>query len=330
MSIINDIQGNRRILARAISIAEDGGPEAVRLMSAIFAATGRAAVVGVTGPPVAGKSTLVNALALELLQRGTPRIAILAVDPSSPFGGGAILGDRIRMQALAGNPAIYIRSMSSRGQMGGLARATADVIRVLDAAGFPLILVETVGVGQAEVEIAREAHTVVLVQAPGLGDDVQAIKAGILEIADVLVVNKADQEGANQARRHLQMMQNLGGEPRDGWRAPIIPTVAPTGIGLTELATAIAEHRAHQERHGLLAARERRRAEYMLEALLHDRVLELVRSRLNPEQYAAAIEQVLTRSRDPLNAAEQLLHHAFKANDAGDDPLGEAGAFLCA
>lgn len=313
MALLDDARAGRpRALARLVSLVEDGGPAARRLLAELYPVTGNAYVLGVTGPPGAGKSTLVNALVLELLGRGEPRIAILAVDPTSPFGGGAILGDRIRMQALAGNPRVYLRSMASRGQQGGLARATGDVVRALDAAGFGLIIVETVGAGQAEVAIAREAQTTVVVEVPGLGDDVQAIKAGILEIADVLVVNKADRDGADATRRHLEAMLALGGTPRDGWRPPLVMTVAPQGNGIPALADAIAAHRRHLGSDGRLADRERARIERELRDRVRDYALELLERRLSTERRAAIVERVLRRALDPEAAAALLLDEALQ------------------
>lgn len=206
------LAGNRRALARTISLVEDGASAAPALLSALYQHTGRAHVIGVTGAPGTGKSTLVNALA-RAYRAHAQTVGIIAVDPTSPYSGGALLGDRVRMRDLAGDPGVFIRSMATRGSLGGLARATADVISALDAAGFARILVETVGVGQAEVDIASAAHTTIVVEAPGLGDEVQAIKAGILEIADIFVVNKADREGADRTVMALQMMQGLAPIP---------------------------------------------------------------------------------------------------------------------
>jgi LAO/AO transport system kinase len=205
------LAGDRRALARLISRVENNGQEAIEALVALYPHTGQTHIVGITGAPGTGKSTLVNELAKAYRAAGV-RVGIVAVDPTSPFSGGAILGDRIRMRDLSGDPDVFIRSMASRGNLGGLARATADVVKVLDAAGFQTVLVETVGAGQSEVEIARTAHTTLVVEAPGLGDDVQAIKAGVLEIADILVVNKADREGAEHTRRGLQMMLDLGAD----------------------------------------------------------------------------------------------------------------------
>lgn len=304
------LAGDRRALSRCVTIVENGGPDARRALAALYPHTGRAHIVGVTGPPGAGKSTLVNELALELRRRGT-RLAVLAVDPSSPFSGGAILGDRIRMQALTADLGVFVRSMASRGQLGGIARATGDVVKVLDAAGFGLVIVETVGAGQAEVEIASEAHTTLVVEVPGLGDDVQAIKAGILEIADIFVVNKADRQGAAETRRHLQTMMQLGGPPRDGWNVPILMTVATTGQGISELADTLAAHWAHLRSSGGFAVREHRRVERELESLLRGMALHIVRERITDQQYEAVLAQVQARDVDPYSAAERMLADAL-------------------
>ncbi|HEY67374.1 MAG TPA: methylmalonyl Co-A mutase-associated GTPase MeaB, partial [Thermoflexia bacterium] len=242
------LAGNRYALARLISLIEDNGTEARAALAALYPHTGQAHVVGVTGAPGTGKSTLVNELTKVLRAQGTT-VGIVAVDPSSPFSGGALLGDRVRMRDLAGDQGVFIRSMATRGSLGGLARATSDVVKVLDAVGFSVVLVETVGAGQAEVDIARTAHTTVVVEAPGLGDEVQALKAGLLEIADVLVVNKADRPGAAQTARALEMVINRnavrGGADDNAWRPPILKTIALDGSGVPEVLEAIVGHREY-------------------------------------------------------------------------------------
>jgi LAO/AO transport system kinase len=258
------LAGNRYALARLLSLVEDGGADARAALGSLYPHTGQAHIVGVTGAPGTGKSTLVNELAKVLRTQDTT-VGIVAVDPSSPFTGGALLGDRVRMRDLAGDPGIFIRSMATRGSLGGLARATSDAVKVLDAVGFSVVLVETVGAGQAEVDIARTAHTTVVVEAPGLGDEVQALKAGLLEIADVLVVNKADRPGAAQAARVLEMVigRNASheGVGEDGWRPPILQAIALDGTGVPEVLEAVAAHREHLHASGLWAIREQARVE---------------------------------------------------------------------
>jgi LAO/AO transport system kinase len=301
--------GDRRALARVISIVEHGGPDARAALAKLYRHTGRAHVLGITGPPGAGKSTLVNELALELRRRARS-VAILAVDPTSPFSGGAVLGDRIRMQPLGADARIFVRSMATRGQLGGVARATGDAVKVFDAAGFDVVIVETVGAGQAEVDIAREAHTTVVVEVPGLGDDVQAIKAGILEIADIFVVNKADRDGADACRRQLQMMLQLGSKQAE-WTPPILPTVATRGEGVAALVDAIEQHRAYLQSSGLLAEHERMRSGRELRATLQQMALDLVQERVSEAQRDRMVDQIQARALDPYTAAEQLLGEAL-------------------
>src|SRR5215472_5245806 len=247
--------GDRRAIGRAMSAVESGEPEAEPLLKLLFAHAGTAHVVGVTGSPGSGKSTLVEKLAAEYRQRDQ-RVGIVAVDSTSPFSGGAILGDRIRMQSLSTDGGVYIRSMATRGELGGLAPAAHDIVTVLEAAGFGTVLVETVGVGQDEVEIARLADVTVLVLAPGMGDDVQTFKAGVMEIADVFAINKADRRGAGRVEQELSAMLSIS--PRaDGWRPAIIKTVASTGDGAAELAKAIDEFRAFGKRTDLSQVRLR-------------------------------------------------------------------------
>lgn len=295
--------GERRALARAISLVEQGGPPARTLLAAAYPHTGKAHLVGVTGPPGAGKSTLVSQLALEWRRCGA-RVGIIAVDPSSPFSGGAVLGDRIRMQQLAGDSGIFIRSMASRGRLGGLARATADAVSLMDAANFDHIVIETVGAGQSEVDIARTAHTTIVVDIPGTGDDVQSIKAGILEIADIFVVNKADREGAERVAQQLRTMLQLGTPAPDAWVVPVLLAVASAGRGCAAIVAAAKQHYAHLQHEGHAEARAYAAAERELSAALQAVVLE--RSCAG-EQWTSLVHQIAQRSRDPYTAALELL-----------------------
>lgn len=331
------LSGDRRALARLITRIENGALEAEATLAALFPHTGRAHTLGVTGPPGSGKSSLVNELTKVLRARGAT-VAIVAVDPSSPFTGGAILGDRIRMRDLAGDSGVFIRSMASRGSLGGLARATGDVVKALDAAGFDKILIETIGAGQAEVEIARAAHTVLVIEAPGLGDDVQAIKAGILEIADVLVVNKADQPNADAAVRALRASLDLAHPTTRQWAdsthhhhhpetpttptvderlwiPPILQTVAIQSKGIEDVVNAIDQHRAYLQTSGELARRERERLAHELETRLRDALLAGLLARLGNGQLGAALNRVLARELDPSTAAQQLVER-FKIQDS--------------
>jgi len=298
--------GNPRAVARAISAIERGGEEARHIIAAIFRFTGRAHIIGVTGAPGTGKSTLVNEIAKQYRRRGQ-RVGIVAVDPTSPFSGGALLGDRLRMQDLAGDAGVFIRSMATRGSLGGLAAATADAVKVLDAAGFEIVLIETVGAGQNEVDIARNAHTTLVVEAPGMGDDIQAIKAGIMEIADVLIVNKADHEEVGATVAALEMNLNLKPKTENEWRPPVLKTIATTGQGVAEVVEWIGKHRAYLQAHHLIHARERARARAELERIVqHELMARLLRG-VNGTKFDALVEQIVARETDVYAAAEQLM-----------------------
>ena len=297
--------GDKRSTARLLSVVENDEPGAADALRALYPLTGHAEIVGITGPPGGGKSTLVNRLA-GAYRATHDRVAVVAVDPSSPFSGGAILGDRIRMRERFLDEGLFIRSMASRGHSGGLARATSRIVNVLDALGYGVVLVETVGVGQEEVEVVRVADTVCLVTVPGLGDDIQAIKAGVLEIADVLVVNKADRPGADETARDLAQMLTLGA-PRIAWKPPIIRTVAATGEGTDELVAAIAKHRVWASESGEREARRRAAARAEVEALLRESLVRRLRDRLGEDRVESAIARVAARRVDPYAAVDELL-----------------------
>jgi LAO/AO transport system kinase len=300
------LNGDRRALARAISLAESGDPTSRVVLRQVYPHTGRAHMIGVTGAPGTGKSTLVSALARELRRRERT-VGIVAVDPSSPFTGGAILGDRIRMQELAGDPGVFIRSMASRGHLGGLAQTTGDVIKLLDAAGFAVVLIETVGAGQSEVEVAGAAHTTIVVEAPGLGDDIQAIKAGILEIADILVVNKADLPGVDRRVSQLEAMLNMG-TYEQGWRPPVLRTIAAQGEGLGELADTVQRHWEHLCAGGRLAAFRWRQAEHEFAEALRSEAMQVLRERiLDPARHDELVARICERELDPYSAAAKVL-----------------------
>ena len=301
---------NPRAVGRAISMVERGGAEAAALLSRIYPSTGRARVVGITGPPGAGKSTLVDRLAREIRERGET-VGILCVDPTSPFTGGALLGDRIRMQGLATDSGVFIRSMATRGTMGGLARATRDAADLLDAAGFDWVLVETVGVGQDEVDVVSTVDTVLVVAVPGLGDDIQAIKAGILEIADVFVLNKADRDGADRVARDLEMMMSLGHPTRGlGWLPPIVRTVASRGEGIADLLAAIERHRLFLAESGELDVRRRAQLRLRVETILKHRVLDEAEKHAHMER---EIARGYAERIDPYALSEELFEDLLKA-----------------
>ncbi|SHH08258.1 LAO/AO transport system kinase [Jatrophihabitans endophyticus] len=293
-------------LARALTAVERRAPGVDDLLARLHPDTGRAHVLGVTGPAGSGKSTLVTRLTQQYRARGRT-VAVLAVDPSSTYSGGAILGDRIRMSDLSGDAGVYIRSLATRGAMGGLSRAVLDGITVLDAAGFDAVVLETVGVGQAEVDVISVAHTVLVVSVPGLGDDVQAIKAGLLEIADVHVVNKADRPGADQTYAELRDMLRLSHRRPRQWNVPIVRTTSTRGEGVAELADECDTHLAWLDEHGGRAERERRNAATRVRWAAE----ELVLDRLRPGHGAfdAHVDAVVARTIDPRAAAAELVHH---------------------
>ena len=298
------LAGDARSVGRAISEVERDSGAVPDILRTLFPQTGRARILGITGPPGGGKSTLVQRLAQAYRRRGS-RVGIVAVDPSSPFTGGAILGDRIRMAEIYTDPGVFIRSMATRGTLGGLARATSDAVDVLDAAGFDVILVETVGVGQDEVDIVRAADTTAVVLVPGQGDDIQAIKAGILEIADVFILNKAERDGADRAVAELAMMLDLSAEK--GWRPPIVKTTAPSGAGVAEAVEALEAHGAYLKESGEGAQRRALRARSRLLALLAERFRRTVEEEApQPDGLEEAIEAVLARREDPYSAAARL------------------------
>lgn len=298
------LAGDRRALARALSVAERGGPEASALVAALHPHARGAVTIGVAGAPGAGKSTLTDRL-VAALRSGGSRVAVLAVDPSSPFSRGAILGDRIRMQSHAVDEGVFIRSMASRGHLGGLALAAPQLVRVLDAAGFDPIVIETVGVGQVEVEIATHADTTVVVVNPGWGDAVQAAKAGLLEIADVFVVNKADRPGAEETVRDLELVVALAGDRP--WRPPVVRTIATTGEGIDALVAALHAHAEHLDRSGEGRRRRRARVADELRSLALARVEVEIAARASGERFEALVDEVLAGTRDPWSAAGDLL-----------------------
>jgi LAO/AO transport system kinase len=305
-SVIEQLRaGDSRALARAISTVENRTPGWSELLKALFPHSGRARILGLTGPPGAGKSTLVDQL-VRHYRNENRTVGIIAVDPTSPYTGGAILGDRIRMQEHFSDPGIYIRSMATRGSLGGLARATADVTTVLDASGRDLVMIETVGVGQDEVDIVRLANVTIVILVPGMGDDVQTIKAGIMEIADIFVINKSDREGAERVEREIRALQSLAIRS-DSWTPPIVKTVASEGAGITELAAAIRDYEAYLQKDGLLLQHNVQNWQDRLVEMLRDALLDRARERLGTGGLARYATEIAEHKRDPYSLVEEIV-----------------------
>jgi LAO/AO transport system kinase len=300
--------GDVRALARAISTVENRAPGSSDLLKALFPHSGRARVIGLTGSPGAGKSTLVDQLA-RLYRKESHTVGIIAVDPTSPYTGGAILGDRIRMQEHFADPGIYIRSMATRGSLGGLARTTADVTTVLDASGRDVILIETVGVGQDEVDIVRLADITIVILVPGMGDDVQTIKAGIMEIADIFVINKSDREGAERVEREIRGLQSLALR-HDGWTPPIVKTVASAGSGIDELAAAISGYEDYLQKENLALKKSAENWQQRLVEMLRDIMLEKARAQMSDGNLAQLAAEVAGHKRDPYTLVEEIAAQA--------------------
>ena len=328
MSLTKSIlEGNRLALARLLTQVENDSPEGRAALAELFPHTGKAHLIGVTGAPGTGKSSLVNQLALHYRKNTQKNVAIIAVDPSSPFTGGAVLGDRVRMRDLSGDEGVFIRSMAARGSLGGIAQKTASVVQVFDAASYEIIIIETVGAGQSEVDVARLAHTTIVVEAPGMGDEIQAIKAGILEIADVLVINKADRPGVENTERALRSTLELAHPTKrifrhhgkamsieaqttdpNIWIPPLIKTVATEGKGFDQLVDAIAKHAAHLRESGDWAARDRARLGSELEGLLQEALMVRFLKSIPQKEYEKILENVVNRSLSPYEAVKSLLN----------------------
>jgi LAO/AO transport system kinase len=307
------LEGDPRAIARAITLVENSSPEAQKIVAKLYPRTGKAQIIGVTGPGGAGKSTLVEKIVREFRRRGKT-VGVVAVDPTSPFSGGAFLGDRIRMQDLSTDEGVFIRSMATRNNPGGLARATKDAVRILDASGKDVVIVETVGAGQSEVDIIKIAQTIIVVLAPGLGDEIQAIKAGIMEIGDIFVVNKADRENASKAVNDIQAMLEMSNQ-KDRWNPAVVKTVALTGEGTEQLLEKIDAHRKHLEK-GEASLRQKRMVETELVEAIKQKTAEHVIDTLRKSgRLDELISKILEKKIDPLSAAEKALTEQLKRSD---------------
>ena len=304
------LKGDRRSIAKAISFIENDMPEAQRLVSLLYRHTGKAHIIGVTGPLGSGKSTLIEKIAKEIRKR-KKTVGIVAVDPTSPFSGGAFLGDRVRMQDLSTDEGVFIRSMATRGSMGGIAKATKDAVNVLDASGKDVIIVETVGAGQTEVDVIKIAQTIVVVLAPGLGDEIQAIKAGIMEIGNVFVVNKADLENVENAVSAIEAMLEMNTQKKD-WKPPVIKTTATMGEGIAELVQTINQHKTYLDS-GAIQVQSRQRIEIELEEAVKQKLTEVIIDKLKQrEEFHELVDKILAKKTDPYSAADLLLEGKLK------------------
>lgn len=305
-------KGDKRATARLITLVENDEEKAREIVKKIYSKTGRAYIIGITGPPGSGKSTLVDKLIKKARDEGNI-VGVIAIDPTSPFTGGALLGDRIRMQRHSTDPGVFIRSMATRGSLGGLAKATNDAIKILDAYGCDVIFVETVGVGQIEVDIVKTADTVVLVTVPGLGDDIQAIKAGLMEIADIFVVNKADKEGAEATMFELELMLDLEKDKwqKSGWRPPVVSTIAFTNKGVDELWGAINEHREFLLNSGKIEEKRKFRVGEEIKAIVSSKIARKIGEKMGEDDIAVLIEMIAKREIDPYSAADLVLEKAL-------------------
>jgi LAO/AO transport system kinase len=309
--LIKDVlKGDRRSIAKTISLIENDMPEAQKVVSLLYRHIGKAHIIGVTGPLGSGKSTLIEKVAKEI-RKGKKTIGIVAVDPTSPFSGGAFLGDRVRMQDLSTDEGVFIRSMATRGNMGGIAKATKDAVNVLDASGKDVIIVETVGAGQTEVDVIKIAQTIVVVLAPGLGDEIQAIKAGIMEIGDIFVVNKADLENVDKAVGAIEAMLEMNTQKKD-WKPTVVTTIATVGEGITELVEKINQHKAYLDS-GAIHAQSRQRIEIELEEAVKRKLTEVILDKLKRrEEFHELVDKILAKETDPYSAADVLLEGKLK------------------